>query len=1103
LAQIGEVATQLTSGRKLRSEPGREIVEFSFPRAAIVAGLAYARMWQDRSRGFVSPGIRIGIDLGLGGLRATGIGEFGCAAEMLSAAAAPGEVLATEIVADLSGKVTVGGYRRHSRPTSPDLPSGLSVVSIARGNSALRRGSSFGTLPDGKLVGREEVMERIRPHLQSVLSGHGQFLTVTGERGVGKTRIGQEITAVMHGMGFLIAGATCYADRAPLKPCFDVVRSLFEMAPESFKDDLRRLQPHLSGANGAGFVDLTGGPDERRQLFGEIQDILVRISGVVPLALLFDNLSAADDLSLDLIKQLSLETLSYPIFLLGAYSEDDPTPADRLTSLLGDLDRHGIVTHVEVTALDRASIADLVTHTVVRSHAADRLRHSMVSPYLADLLYEHQHGNCFDIIASVEELIDSEALFVSGTELEYRVEGPLATPRKTRRIVADRLIRLGENVNRVLGAACVLGPQFSVNELADMLAYLDDNSQFENKVVTPSDESRRLQRRRVDLALETAEAARVVVPVVEAETSQQYAFTHENYCEVLYSTLSTMELRRLHAGAGHAIKLNSRHSTAPRAADVAHHLLQSGDTGRGLKYLLQAGDEALVLYAFDTAEKHFRLALELVRQSPSPATQERFAVNSLALAISRSGPERSVEALALLREATSLHSAAGDREREWRALTEMALIYQSQGAVDQAADLLAAAAGAAPDSVGSPALSQLLGVLAALLSMGDRVEEALSVATEAIRIAELIPSSSERERVRASAERSRGMALRMLGRHEEAEESLIIARDLALKLGDDRILAHALLQMGVCYAELGQFDRARDLFHQAHGLGTSVMDHDLLEWCSWSVAWLDFWQGHWRESAKRFEEAKHDASPSAVHNTKVNLAVMRALRARSPGARKAPYEEIEHIARVTRASGDIENSNRARRWLTWIDVFAPVDGDSARGVKSQFSEESAYAGTTKSALRILTLQALRYHVLGHRKQALRDSALALLLSRRCGSWFDRRFALLCRAYALHAAGRDEPALQRLLDAAVMAESLPSPVIDCQIYEFLGRLYDARGKGKQAEVAFAHSRNLLRKLGVPFVALSEPADPGVVSCRHEQGQRQDISVNIPKDRRVAT
>ena len=381
------------------------------------------------------------------------------------------------------------------------------------------------------LFGREAELERAKRALAGAKAGNGSLLLLRGEAGIGKSSLARELAALAETSGVRVLWGRCWevGGAMPYWPWVQVFRGL-------------GLNPfeRVTREQGAG-VD---SQQERFRLFDEATRELTVSATEQPLAILLDDLHAADLPSLFLLLFLARQLSSAPILVLGTARAVEARMSPELVELLAKIGREG-----EEIALPRLTRDAVAAWVVARTapHAS------------ADDVFERTEGN---------PLFIEEVLRVGKRSAHEPVSDGI------RAVIDEHLRKLSADERELLGAASVLGREFSSYELA---------------AVVSSDH---------DAVLECVRRA-CELGVLDAVDPMRFQFTHILLRDRLHETLPARTRSELHWKAG--IHAEARGSDA---ALIAHHLLEgagAGDADKAAASALAAAERALGRLAFEAA----------------------------------------------------------------------------------------------------------------------------------------------------------------------------------------------------------------------------------------------------------------------------------------------------------------------------------------------------------------------------------------------------------------------------------------------------------------------------------------------------------------------
>jgi transcriptional regulator with XRE-family HTH domain len=507
------------------------------------------------------------------------------------------------------------------------------------------RGSYLGAAPDGALVAREAEYERIEGALAAVLAGEGRLLLLTGEPGVGKTRLAQEaaLSAVKRGLRVLVG--RCYEQyvAAPYSPfaqslamALDVAAPRLRGAAEARFADLVRVVPGAFPST-LKAEDIDGGLQTHRAVSG----FLRALAADGPVALLLDDLHWADGASLELLGYLARDLRDTALLFLGTYRDTEAGREHALSVLVATLSRERLVERVTLRGLAPEGTAQLIRA---------RLGESRVSDELCNLVHARTDGNPF----FTEELLTSlvEQGMIDREGQERRAVEEIAAPESVRAAVRERVGRLGPGAHETLALASVLGQAFELDTLLSAAERPDEE---------------------VLDHLEAALGARLLEERQEGR-GERYAFAHSLIGQALYEEIPRFRLRRLHLRAAEALEQARGAQVADEVVELARHFQAAGDLRRGARYALVAGDHAMTVYAHAEAARHYRAAVEALEALEERGAQVDTAGAQIRLGEALIEMNHLSDAASPLEEALATYERQGDQRGRARAHAALGML---------------------------------------------------------------------------------------------------------------------------------------------------------------------------------------------------------------------------------------------------------------------------------------------------------------------------------------------------------------------------------------------------------------------------------------------
>lgn len=1067
-AQITRSMVRTRGGRVLELRGDEVLAVFGSARQALRAAVELQHRFAQEA--ITDPHLPLSVGMGMDAGEAVPV-EGGYRGDTLNLAArlcnlaGPGEVLASEGVVYLGrrvkglayvdrGPVSLKGFadpvrvirvlrEEDAAPDTPvivDGPLGLPGIA-ARRDVPLPIGVFLGALPSGVLVGREQEWDQIMKSLDTVSKGNGRLLLLSGEPGIGKTRLAQELTLKAQHWGFLIATGRCYEQEqsVPYYPFLEALETILNRCPPDIRADIPLLYPQLARL----LPEQVGllGPvadvgDDQQRLFRAFTGLLEAIALQLPVALLLDDLHWADDASLKLLQHLTRHTRASRVLLLGTYRDVELHRHHPLEAALLDLGREGLVEDVEVKRLEQDGTTALVTEILGEM---DDLA------TLAALIHRRTDGNAFFIQEMLRALMESGDVYRHDGVWEQRALSEMAVPKSVRSVIGQRLARLSDTAQEILREASVLGQTFSFDDLLG-LGNMDQQSR-----PAPRRDRRGWTEDEVDAALLEARAA----GLVRETESDGYAFNHALTQQALYAELSTRRKKRLHLAAGKVLERLSERVRARRAAELSWHFLEGDDAEQAVPYALIAGDEAEAVFAHGEAETHFRTAMELA-QELHDVTREAEALEKLAGVMTIVA--RYDEALDYLEQAVRLHRRDGNREPEACAAAQIGHIHVLRGTPDEGIARLQPLVEAFEREQPDPptyGFSALYAALARLYMNSDRYLEQLQVAERAAHLARQVGD----QRLIIGAEVTLSDALWGQGQDDDALRVLENLIPQAEAAGDLDNLGRALSNAAMYYQRRGEFDKDRLYHERALQVAERRGDRGQIVLASMDLSTNAFMSGDWKRSHAYLNRVS-DAI-NALGNNRLSAWLEGAqawLALREGDMEGAEAYGMEMLDRA-RGTDDLDDERFAERLLAEHDL---LNGDP-KGALDRLTPYLQQERWREDAGYMRTL-AWAYLVNGRESEAQDAAAGAIARATALKDQPELVEGLIMHGAILAQQGRWEAARQHLDYALSGARRMPFPFGEARALYQYGLMYRRKGDPAQADDALAGALALFVGLG---------------------------------------
>ena len=434
-------------------------------------------------------------------------------------------------------------------------------------------GEDLAPVAQSPFVGRDLELNQLNEVWNTAREGGAHLLLVTGEPGIGKSRLAMELGRRVRADGHVVASARAYeaAGRLPWGPVVDLLRSdalrsHIDTLGTVWRAELARLLPELLDAPQPSGPSHSGDLAQRHRLFDAMNRAIV--VGDRPRLLIIDDLQWCDAETIELIGFVVRSGETAPVLIVGTVRSEEVPEHHPLVRLIDALGHDQAVTTVPLDRLDEATTAILAA----RLGAEDT-----IDPKLAARLWSETEGNPLFVIEALRAGISS-----AGSQA-------VLTPTM-RAVLRARLARLPDGARRLAEVAALIGRPFSVGLMVSATGI------GEHELVDDLDE---LWRRRII-----------------RDQGLTYDFSHDKLRAVALEMVTPARRRQLHRAVAEAIAVEFRDDIDAASPQLAAHYDQAGLVEPAVDTYRVAGARAVAVSALDEAVTMFRRALSLLAELP-------------------------------------------------------------------------------------------------------------------------------------------------------------------------------------------------------------------------------------------------------------------------------------------------------------------------------------------------------------------------------------------------------------------------------------------------------------------------------------------------------
>jgi len=717
------------------------------------------------------------------------------------------------------------------------------------------------------LVGRVADLGALRMALDDAVEGRGQVVFLSGESGVGKTRLVQALSREAAARNALVANGAAYAVEAgvPYGMISDALVPPLRALPGATLSVLargaeRELGLILHGLDVRRGREETAAPaeaDHKARLLWNFAQFLERLASRQPLLLILENAQWSDPSSIELVHVLSRQLRAASCLIIVTYADDEQEIPPHLRAAERSLLARGDATQRHLGPLTRHDVADIL-------HRLFGLGTESLDP-LATRLHDRARGNPLFVDQIIRHLVESGRLRREG-HAWVAEPGDLGLPSTIREALQARLAEVDSGARRVAEAAAVIGTRAALPLLQGVagmepLPFAD--------------------------AVDVLCARRVLREIGEG-AMPQYEFIHPLMQLTVLAGVSAARRRALHLAAAETMERALGDAALTHSREIARHLIEGhalGGDARALRFVAAAGRDALERHADTEALQLLTDALTIADRLPPGERDEsvyRPLLEDLARARQRNGDRDG--ALTLWHQGLALATTAGDNVLRGRLLRRIGLATAFAGRPTQGLQYL---------------------------DQAEAVAEAGSRRDLVVRI-----------RV------AKGMLLQSLGRADEAKRAIEEILPVAAESADPALQARVHRALMQLYGWTGPSATAREHGQASLAFATASGDRLLTWWAHWGMAVLHGLGGDSVLIATHRQEAEAIAIELQSPLHQVAVAEIAVEHASAIGHWSEGIARADRAIPVARA---IAPATLLPRLLVWTGLILMERDELARG----------------------------------------------------------------------------------------------------------------------------------------------------------------------------
>jgi len=484
------------------------------------------------------------------------------------------------------------------------------------------------------MVGRKNESNYLTKLYDQALEGNGNLCLISGESGVGKSRLVEELKENIdtNNISFVMGKSIAGDNKTPYGPLHDAIymymkrfnhyttdkkkgiKTKVQLNSKKRTDILLKFNPLIKEIIGESSCSSGIKSVNENVLFRTLlSQFLLNLSRAEDgITVFLEDIQWLDSGSFELLTELMKEISGYPLFIIATYRSNEIQNNCRLREFIDssyNLDR----------ALNAIQLDTLRKHETEQFISELLIDDTSIISQITEIIHQKSNGNPFFSLEILKQLVDEKALYYENSKwnIDYGILCQIKISKSIIDVILDRVSQLNVEEKIILSYAAVIGKTFDVKFLYE----LDDRInifgtlKYKDKFLSS----------KIDIDRSINKALSLNLLEENYLNNRCISFTHDRIREAFYLNINKSEKKILHLQIASILE-EINNDDENTVFEIANHYIQSDNKTKVLEYSFKAGLKSKGKYANDTAIHYFTIALEILEDTKIFSTDNYKAI---------------------------------------------------------------------------------------------------------------------------------------------------------------------------------------------------------------------------------------------------------------------------------------------------------------------------------------------------------------------------------------------------------------------------------------------------------------------------------------------